>query len=68
MIPNPIAEASFAPTIVDLLRQRAAYRPHDRGFTFLVDGEHEELNITYAQLDRKARAVGAWLMDRGMVG
>ena len=68
MIPNPTTEASFAPTIVDLLRQRAAYRPHDRAFTFLVDGEHEELNITYAQLDRKARAVGAWLMDKGMVG
>jgi 8-amino-7-oxononanoate synthase len=68
VIPNPTNEASFAPTIVDLLRQRAAYRPHDRAFTFLVDGEHEELNITYAQLDRKARAVGAWLMDQGMVG
>ncbi|MFM8733602.1 MAG: fatty acyl-AMP ligase, partial [Pirellulales bacterium] len=68
MIPNPTTEASFAPTIVDLLRQRASYRPHDRAFTFLVDGEHEELNITYAQLDRKARAVGAWLMDNGMVG
>ena len=68
VIPNPTTEASFAPTIVDLLRQRAAYRPHDRAFTFLVDGEHEELNITYAELDRKARAVGAWLMDRGMTG
>ena len=68
MIPNPTTEASFAPTIVDLLRQRAAYRPHDRAFTFLVDGEHEELNITYAELDRKARAVGGWLMDQGMTG
>jgi 8-amino-7-oxononanoate synthase/acyl carrier protein len=68
VIPNPTSEASFAPTIVDLLRQRAAYRPHDRAFTFLVDGENEELNITYAELDRKARAVGAWLMDAGMVG
>ena len=68
MIPNPTSEASFAPTIVDLLRQRAAYRPHDRAFTFLVDGENEELNITYAELDRKARALGAWLLDRGMVG
>jgi 8-amino-7-oxononanoate synthase/acyl carrier protein len=66
--PNPASEASFAPTIVDLLRQRAAYRPHDRAFTFLVDGENEELNITYAELDRKARALGAWLLDRGMVG
>jgi 8-amino-7-oxononanoate synthase/acyl carrier protein len=68
VIPNPTSDASFAPTIVDLLRQRAAYRPHDRAFTFLVDGENEELNITYAELDRKARAVGAWLMDQGMVG
>jgi 8-amino-7-oxononanoate synthase len=68
VIPNPASEASFAPTIVDLLRQRAAYRPHDRAFTFLVDGENEELNITYAELDRKARTVGGWLMDRGMVG
>jgi 8-amino-7-oxononanoate synthase len=68
VIPNPITEASIAPTIVDLLRQRAAYRPHDRAFTFLVDGENEELNITYAELDRKARAVGAWLLSEGMAG
>jgi 8-amino-7-oxononanoate synthase len=66
--PNPAGEASFAPTIVDLLRQRASYRPHDRAFTFLVDGENEELNITYAELDRKARAVGAWLTASGMAG
>ena len=68
MIPSPTTEASFAPTIVDLLRQRAAYHPHDRAFTFLVDGENEELSITYAELDRKARAVGGWLMDQGMTG
>jgi len=65
---NPNSEASIAPTIVDLLRQRAAYKPHDRAFTFLVDGENEELNITYAELDRKARAVGAWLASQGMAG
>jgi 8-amino-7-oxononanoate synthase len=68
VIPNPYTEASFAETIVDLLRQRAAYRPHDRAFTFLVDGETAELNITYAELDRKARTVGAWLMASGMQG
>ncbi|MEI6241766.1 MAG: AMP-binding protein, partial [Planctomycetia bacterium] len=68
MIPNPNTEGSFAETIVDLLRQRAAYRPHDRAFTFLVDGENEELNITYAELDRKARALGAWLTASGMQG
>ncbi len=68
MNPIPPSEGSFAPTIVDLLRQRAAYRPHDRAFTFLVDGENEELNITYAELDRKARAVGGWLTQQGMAG
>jgi len=66
--PTPLPEGSFAPTIVDLLRQRAAYRPHDRAFTFLVDGENEELNITYAELDQKARTIGAWLMDQDMSG
>ncbi len=66
--PPPSSEASIAPTIVDLLRQRAAYRPHDRAFMFLVDGETEELTITYAELDRKARALGAWLQHEGMVG
>ena len=68
MNPNPNTEASIAPTIVDLLRQRAAYRPHDRAFTFLLDGENEELHLTYAELDRKARAVGAWLAHSGMAG
>jgi 8-amino-7-oxononanoate synthase/acyl carrier protein len=66
--PNPNTEASSPPTLVDLLRQRAAYRPHDRAFTFLVDGENEELHLTYAELDRKARAVGAWLAHSGMAG
>jgi acyl-CoA synthetase (AMP-forming)/AMP-acid ligase II len=66
--PNSTSDGSFAPTIVDLLRQRAAYRPHDRAFTFLVDGENEELNITYAELDRQARAVGGWLLANGMAG
>jgi len=66
--PPPPSEASFAPTIVDLLRQRAAYRPHDRAFTFLVDGENDEINVTYSELDRKARAVGGWLTSEGMAG
>jgi 8-amino-7-oxononanoate synthase len=66
--PNSTSDGSFAPTIVDLLRQRAAHRPHDRAVTFLVDGENEELNITYAELDRQARAVGGWLLANGMAG
>ena len=49
---DPLPEGSFAPTIVDPL-STAAYRPHDRAFTFLVDGENEELNVTYAELDQE---------------
>jgi 8-amino-7-oxononanoate synthase len=66
--PNSPTEGSFAPTIVDLLRQRASYQPLDRAFTFLVDGETEELDVTYGELDRRARAIGAWLADEGMAG
>ena len=43
--------------LVDLLRHRAARQTHMRAFTYLVDGETEEINITYGELDRQARAV-----------
>jgi 8-amino-7-oxononanoate synthase len=66
--PNSTSDGSFAPTIVDLLRQRAADRPHDRALTVIGGGENEELNITYAELDRQARAVGGWLLANGMAG
>ena len=35
---------------------------------FLQDGETEELEITYAELDRRARAIGAQLQALGMAG
>ena len=34
----------------------------------MCSSDLEELNITYAELDRKARAVGAWLAREGMAG
>ncbi|QSQ18810.1 amino acid adenylation domain-containing protein [Pyxidicoccus parkwayensis] len=55
-------------TLVDLLRFRADKQPNQRGFTFLVDGEEEELHFTYAELDRKARAIAAALQARGARG
>ena len=52
----------FGPTnLVDLLRHRVRCQPEDVAFTFLVDGETEELQITYRELDRQARAIAAWL-------
>lgn len=59
----------FGPaTLVELLRHRALYQPHDRAFTFLVDGEQEELHLTYSELDRQARAIAGWLGEQGLSG
>jgi acyl-CoA synthetase (AMP-forming)/AMP-acid ligase II len=48
-------------TLVHLLRWRAEHQPGRRAFTFLRDGEGDEVHITYGALDRGARAVAARL-------
>ncbi len=59
----------FGPSnLVDLLRHRAAHQGQDRAFSYLVDGESDEIHWTYAELDRRARAIGAWLQTQGLVG
>jgi len=59
----------FGPsTLVELLRHRARYQAEDAAFTFLVDGETEQVHLTYAELDRQARAIAAWLQSLGLVG
>jgi acyl-CoA synthetase (AMP-forming)/AMP-acid ligase II len=51
-------------TLVDVLRARAQEAPAQTAFTFLGDGEHETLAWSYAELDRRARAVAAHLRSR----
>ncbi|MBV9790690.1 MAG: AMP-binding protein, partial [Chloroflexi bacterium] len=51
--------------LIDLLRWRAARQPDQTAFTFLVDGEHEALELTYGELDRRARAIAARLQHEG---
>ncbi|MCE9604697.1 MAG: methenyltetrahydromethanopterin cyclohydrolase [Planctomycetia bacterium] len=46
---------------VDLLERRKAERAAHTPFRFLADGENEEINLTYAELDRQARAIAGWL-------
>ncbi|MDX1961682.1 MAG: aminotransferase class I/II-fold pyridoxal phosphate-dependent enzyme [Pirellulales bacterium] len=59
----------FGPSnLVDLLQHRAMHQGHDRAYTFLVDGENEELHLTYRELDRQARAIGARLQAEGYTG
>jgi acyl-CoA synthetase (AMP-forming)/AMP-acid ligase II len=48
-------------TLLNLARWRAATQPEQCAFTFLVDGEAQELCLTYAALDRRARAIAAHL-------
>lgn len=61
--------SSFKPrTLIDLLLHRAEYQPERLAYSFLLDGESEEISVTYAQLDRRARAIGAWLQTKEASG
>jgi amino acid adenylation domain-containing protein len=55
-------------TLAGLLRERAADRPDHGLYTFLADGEEEAGGLTYRELDRRARALAAWLQDAGCRG
>lgn len=48
-------------SLVDVLRLRSQHQPKQLAYTFLVDGETEEIHLTYAELDRQAQAVAAQL-------
>ena len=54
-----------ATTLVELLRWRALQQPDRLAYIFLHKGEVEEARVTYAELDRQARAIGALLQARG---
>ncbi len=59
----------FGPSnLVDLLLHRASHQANDRAYSYLVDGETEEVNWTYAELDRRARAIGAGLQAQNLAG
>ena len=54
------------PTLIELLIYRAQNQPAKKAYTFLRDGEVEEASLTYHELDRKARAIAAYLQSSGM--
>ncbi|WP_341529479.1 fatty acyl-AMP ligase [Nostoc sp. UHCC 0302] len=55
-------------TLVDILRWRALHQPEQKVYIFLNNGEVEESYLTYADLDRQARAIASWLQSLGMTG
>lgn len=64
---NPLPGTFFGPSnLVDLLSHRMRYQPEDIAYTYLVNGEDEQVHITYKELDRQARAIAAWLQTRGL--
>jgi acyl-CoA synthetase (AMP-forming)/AMP-acid ligase II len=50
-------------SIAEVLLARAAQTPDAPAFCFLVDGEEEGPRLSYADLDREARAIAATLQD-----
>ena len=63
------SKASFmSSTLVQLLQTRAAEDSDRLAYRFIQDNEAEIVTITYGELDRRARAIGAWLESFGASG
>ncbi len=54
-------------TLVDLLRWRAKTKPDQRAYTYLKD-DKKTINMTYGELDARARALAAMLQRKGLEG
>ncbi len=69
---KPGSTTQFTPSpftsLVELLRHRARRQPDRRAYTFLKDGETDEVHLTYGQLDRQARAIAGHLQRKDLGG
>lgn len=63
MSENNLIPFPDASTFVEFLYRRALHHPDREVFTFLIDGEIEGARLTFGDLDRRARAIGAWLQQ-----
>ena len=55
-------------TLLDLLRLRADLQPDFLAYRYLQDDGTEGDSLTYPELDRRARGIGAWLEAHGARG
>jgi acyl-CoA synthetase (AMP-forming)/AMP-acid ligase II len=51
-------------TLVNCLLERSQSQPDDVAFTYLVDGENQVVELSYGELDRRARAIARSLQRR----
>lgn len=59
---------SASSTLLELLRTQAYRHPDNLAYRFIQDGDSDIVTVTYAELDRRARAIGAWLEQHGAGG
>jgi non-ribosomal peptide synthase protein (TIGR01720 family) len=57
-----------AATMVDALRWRAAHDGELRAYTIVVDGERDEVSLSFAELDNRARGIAGRLQSLGKRG
>ncbi|RBP47421.1 acyl-CoA synthetase (AMP-forming)/AMP-acid ligase II [Roseimicrobium gellanilyticum] len=55
-------------TLVDLVQSHSAAHGEERALTFLLNGVDEAGSLTYAELDREARSIAAWLQSQALEG
>ncbi len=66
---NQFPGSFFGPaTLVDLVRHRAHHLSDEVAFTYLVDGEDDEVHLTYREMERQARAIAARLQSMNLAG
>jgi acyl-CoA synthetase (AMP-forming)/AMP-acid ligase II len=58
----------IASTLVGVLSQHALDRPTAEAFSFLARGETETETRSFADLDRRSRAIASWLSHEGLSG
>ena len=57
-----------AETLVDIVRRRAVLRPGAIAYSFLADGAADVRSIAWSELDRRASAIAAALIERRAAG
>jgi acyl-CoA synthetase (AMP-forming)/AMP-acid ligase II len=55
-------------TLIDLLEFRASSQSAQHAYTFLIDGKKESTPLTYADLQRQAKAIAATLQEHQVKG
>ena len=65
---NTLEETMHFSNLVELLRWRAEHQPDYHAYTWLADGETQEVCVTHRQLDEQARAIAVWLQSHGTPG